>query len=200
MRVRNVRNRSWNRKTTPGCTAERGGDQLMRVESFRIHFFPLWMSWLRGQRIMQESLASSEWINKVENTPWQNPVRRKIPAIVSWITAVARVPGLSHYQFGIPLLSPGYRKANRRDKVWHCPCPQSFFAGREAACIARHQGIPLVGTFHTKYYDDLVQADHSKLRAAWIFKITSLDFMSDAMKSGRSVREQQGLKIMGTRA
>lgn len=100
-------------------------------------------------------------------TPWQNQSEKDSRYRIVDYRSV-RVPGLSHYQFGIPLLSPGYRRriAGIKFDIVHAHSP--FFAGREAARIARHQGIPLVGTFHTKYYDDLVQVTHSKLLARLI--------------------------------
>lgn len=72
------------------------------------------------------------------------------------------LPKLHQYRVGIPALDARYQ--NRISKVRldivHAHSP--FVAGREAYRISRNQGIPLVATFHSKYYDDFYQISHSK--------------------------------------
>lgn len=69
---------------------------------------------------------------------------------------------LPQYRVGIPVLDARYRSqmANIQLDIVHAHSP--FVAGREALRISRSQGIPLVATFHSKYYDDFYQVTHSK--------------------------------------
>ena len=74
------------------------------------------------------------------------------------------VHGLA-YRIGLPRLHASFRR--RLDgtpfDLVHAHVP--FLAGRAARRIARRQGIPLVATFHSKYYDDILKATHSKALA-----------------------------------
>lgn len=72
-----------------------------------------------------------------------------------------RIPG-EPYHIGIPALSRRYRQAIKAIPfdVVHVHSP--FLAGRSARRIAKRRGIPLVATFHSKYYDDFYRATHSK--------------------------------------
>ncbi len=78
------------------------------------------------------------------------------------------------YRAGIPVLDFPFRKKLKEIHfdIIHAHSP--FTAGREAMRVAKHQNIPLIGTFHTKYYDDFYIKTHSKLLAK-----TGLRFVLD---------------------
>ncbi|MBR3502644.1 MAG: glycosyltransferase [Clostridia bacterium] len=73
--------------------------------------------------------------------------------------------GFLAYHIGFPRLRAADRR--RLDEIpfdiVHAHVP--FLAGRTARRIARRRGIPLVATFHSKYYDDVYKATHSKALA-----------------------------------
>lgn len=74
------------------------------------------------------------------------------------------VPGLSHYRVGTPALD---RHFSERIKlidfdIIHCHSP--FIAGLEGKRLSKKLGIPLVGSFHSKYYDDFYKV--TQLQAA----------------------------------
>lgn len=73
------------------------------------------------------------------------------------------LPKLQQYRAGLPALDAHYlsRIAQVQLDIAHAHSP--FIAGREAYRISRRQGIPLVGTFHSKYYDDFYQYSHSSM-------------------------------------
>ena len=74
--------------------------------------------------------------------------------------------GLS-YRFGFPRLHAAFRHQldDTPFELVHAHAP--FLAGLAARHIARRRGIPLVATFHSKYYDDVLKATHSRL-LAWL--------------------------------
>lgn len=79
------------------------------------------------------------------------------------------IPG-EPYRVGIPALSPAFRRTARTMPfdIVHAHTP--FFAGRAARRIARKRNIPLVATFHSKYYDDFYRATHSRRLSLWALK------------------------------
>ena len=80
-----------------------------------------------------------------------------IPVILS---ASVKFPG-ELFRVGVPGLDLRYRK--RVDQIpfdiVHAHSP--FLAAKEAARIAKNRNIPLVSTFHSKYYDDVMAKTHS---------------------------------------
>lgn len=73
--------------------------------------------------------------------------------------------GTPQYKSGLAVLDKHYldRIENIKLDIGHAHTP--FFAGQEALRICSKQGIPLVGTFHSKYYDDFYQATRMELLA-----------------------------------
>ena len=72
------------------------------------------------------------------------------------------VPKNRQYRAGIPTADAHYRKrmeALRVDLV-HAHAP--FVAGWEAMRYARKNHVPIVGSFHSKYYDDFYQFTNSR--------------------------------------
>lgn len=69
------------------------------------------------------------------------------------------------YRLGLPGLDLSYlREVKGIDfDIVHAHSP--FSSGLEAARIARQRNIPLVATFHSKYYDDFYSKTHSKFCA-----------------------------------
>ena len=73
-----------------------------------------------------------------------------------------KVPTSPQYKTGIAVLDSHYKKrmAMVRLDLVHSHSP--FASGREALRLAKQRCIPLVSTFHSKYYDDFLKATHSK--------------------------------------
>ncbi|MEG1548463.1 MAG: glycosyltransferase [Clostridia bacterium] len=70
----------------------------------------------------------------------------------------APVPGSPQYKAGLTVLDRHFhqRMALLKFDIVHAHTP--FIAGQEALHTATKQKIPLVGTFHSKYYDDFYAA------------------------------------------
>ena len=73
-----------------------------------------------------------------------------------------KVPTTPQYKTGTPVMDGNYIR--RMDMIAldlvHSHSP--FAAGREAQRIARQRSIPMVSTFHSKYYDDFLKATKSE--------------------------------------
>jgi 1,2-diacylglycerol 3-alpha-glucosyltransferase len=71
------------------------------------------------------------------------------------------LPKMKQYRTGIPQFDIHYlrRIARAEMDIIHVHSP--FVAGQEAYRISLKRNIPLVGTFHSKYFDDFYQLSHS---------------------------------------
>lgn len=72
------------------------------------------------------------------------------------------------YRYGYPKCDPFIWKRLRDTgfKLLHSHCP--FSSGRLAVYVKKHQNVPLVGTFHSKYRSDL---EHSFRKTPWCVPI-----------------------------
>ena len=69
------------------------------------------------------------------------------------------------YKTGLTVFDRHYRQRMKMIPLDIVHCHSPFIAGREALRVARERGIPLVSTFHSKYYDDFLKITHSKALA-----------------------------------
>lgn len=65
------------------------------------------------------------------------------------------------YSFGLPGADPAFRRALDEIPFQLAHAHSPFTAGHAALHLARSRGIPLVGTFHSKYYDDFLKVTRS---------------------------------------
>ncbi len=72
------------------------------------------------------------------------------------------LPGMKAYKVGKATLDPHYLSQIRRIPLDILHSHSPFSAGGEALRIASHRGLPLVTTFHSKYYDDFLKSTGSK--------------------------------------
>lgn len=74
------------------------------------------------------------------------------------------VPGEA-YHVGIPRLSGHFRRqvSGLVFDLLHAHSP--FLGAHEARRLAKRRNLPLVATFHSKYYDDFLKATHSRFLA-----------------------------------
>ncbi len=75
------------------------------------------------------------------------------------------VPGSPQYRAGLAVLDRHYieRMEEVSFDIVHAHTP--FFSGQEALRLAAKCDVPLVGTFHSKYYDDFYKATRAELLA-----------------------------------
>lgn len=72
------------------------------------------------------------------------------------------VPGYKQYQTGEAIMDAHYRRRMRMISLDICHAHSPFMAGTEALRIAANRNIPLVTTFHSKYYDDFLKTTGSE--------------------------------------
>ena len=109
-------------------------------------------------------------------TPW-NPEKQDYPfEVVRYFSLpiASRHP----YRYGYPKCDPFIWRRLRKSnfKILHSHCP--FSSGRLALYVKKHQKVPLIGTFHSKYRSDL---EHSFRKAPWCVPIIMkriLDFFN----------------------
>lgn len=109
-------------------------------------------------------------------TPW-NPVSTPIDCEVLKFFSLP-IHSRKPYRYGYPKLDPYiWKKLRNTDfKLVHAHCP--FSSGRLGVYVKRKRGVPLIGTFHSKYRDDL---RHSFKYVPWMVDIIMkriLDFFN----------------------
>ncbi|MDD2649189.1 MAG: glycosyltransferase [Eubacteriales bacterium] len=71
------------------------------------------------------------------------------------------IPGLP-YRVGLPATDFSFRRGLDALSIDIAHAHSPFFTGMEALRQKRKLGIPLVATLHSKYFDDILKATHSK--------------------------------------
>ena len=74
----------------------------------------------------------------------------------------ANVPGLKQYKLGEAVLDAHYRKRIRMVDLDICHAHSPFMAGTEALRLAALRKLPLVASFHSKFYEDFLRATKSE--------------------------------------
>ena len=100
-----------------------------------------------------------------------------IPDVETMLYKSMKTPA-SDYHVGFPAMQPSFMEELRDvpfDLV-HAHAP--FMAGWLARSLAREKHIPLVATFHSKYYDDAYRVTHSRTLSRQLVKMV-LDFYDD---------------------
>ena len=95
-----------------------------------------------------------------------------------------KVPSNPQYKTGSPVMDSHYRK--RIDMIpldiIHAHSP--FAAGTEALRLARQRAVPLVTTFHSKYYEDFVKATKRQTISKALISAV-VNFIKNVMKFGQ---------------
>ena len=75
------------------------------------------------------------------------------------------LPRQRQYSTGIPSLDTHYDARMRSIQLDIIHAHSPFIAGLEAQRLARRRGIPIVGMFHSRYYDDFYQLTRAEMLA-----------------------------------
>ena len=82
----------------------------------------------------------------------------------------ASMPGMKQYKLGEAVMDAHYRKRIRMIQLDLVHAHSPFMAGSEALRLASVRKLPLVGTFHSRYYDDFLKATRSESVARMMTK------------------------------
>ncbi|MCL2747445.1 MAG: glycosyltransferase [Oscillospiraceae bacterium] len=82
------------------------------------------------------------------------------------------------YRVGLPAFDSRFRTWQKRQPMDLVHAHSPFFAGHEALRMARKRGIPLVATFHTKYYDDFLETTKNKILSKTLLDVVVRFFQS----------------------
>lgn len=112
-----------------------------------------------------QALQANNW-NPCVVTPW-NPLRLAAPYPVMRYFSLP-IRNRHPYRYGYPKLDPfiWHKLRTTQFRLVHSHSP--FSAGRLGVYVARHQRVPLIGTFHSKYRSDL---QHSFRKTPWMVPI-----------------------------
>ena len=77
----------------------------------------------------------------------------------------APLPSSPQYKVGIPILDRHYHKRIEEVRLDIVHAHSPFLAGQEAIRIATARDVPIIGTFHSKYYDDFYSVTQSEMLA-----------------------------------
>ena len=81
------------------------------------------------------------------------------------------VPGMKQYKVGEAMLDAHYRRRIRMIELDIVHAHSPFTAGSEALRLAAVRRLPMVATFHSKYYDDFLKATKSESVARMMTKV-----------------------------
>ena len=93
--------------------------------------------------------------------PKMKEVIKAAPYPINFVPSVP-IPFRHPYRYGLPYISPAFMHNFRKMQfeLVHAHCP--FITGDLAYDAAKKQQIPLVATFHSKYYDAIYEFTKSK--------------------------------------
>ena len=88
------------------------------------------------------------------------------------------MPGMPQYKFGAPVIDEHYQQHLSMTEFDIVHIHTQFIAGQEGIRYARKHDIPLVGTFHSKYYDDFYQISGSRILAGLSTDVMMAEFFN----------------------
>lgn len=112
------------------------------------------------------TLAYCEELKKLGHAVYyvapNHPNAENTDSLNTILSASLKIPTELH-RIGVPWISPRYNKKLKSIPfdIVHAQSP--FSAGLEALKVAKKLNVPLVATFHSKFYDDALKITHSKV-------------------------------------
>lgn len=125
----------------------------MRIGLFSDTFLPVVDGVGRVVLAYAETMAAMGHQVTVSAPLYDSGYRGGLPYDLIDYTAI-KVPTQPQYKAGSPLLDTHYRKRIQAAALDIVHAHSPFGAGSEALRIAREKHLPLVASFHSKYYDD----------------------------------------------
>ena len=143
---------------------------MLRIGQFTDTFLPIVDGVGRVVQAYSETLAAMGHQVTVVAPMYDTGSRAGFPfELVDFIGA--SVPGFKQYKIGEPVLDAHYRKRIRMVELDVVHAHSPFTAGSEALRLAVVRKLPLVASFHSKYYDDFLKATKSEAIAKKLTKM-----------------------------
>ena len=112
------------------------------------------------------TLAYCEELKKLGHAVYyvapNHPDAENTDSLNTILSASLKIPTELH-RIGVPWISPKYNKQLKTIPFDLVHAQSPFSAGLEALKVAKKLNVPLVATFHSKFYDDALKITHSKV-------------------------------------
>lgn len=136
----------------------------MRIGQFGEAFLPIYDGVSRVIKAYADTMAARNQevyvITPMDNSGFRGQYPFEIVDFAS-----VKIPLKMPYRIGSAKFDPHYNKRISQIDLEICHAHGPAFAGTAAYDYARKYNVPLVGTFHTKFYDDVLEVTHSKTLA-----------------------------------
>ena len=143
---------------------------MLRIGQFTDTFLPITDGVGRVVYAYSETLSSMGHKVTVVSPRYENGYQSSLPFQLVEFKG-ASVPWLKQYKVGEAVLDSQYRQRIRTIPLDVVHAHSPFTAGSEALRLARLRSLPMVATFHSKYYDDFLRATKSESIARLGLKI-----------------------------
>ena len=144
---------------TGGCLYE--GEEMLRIGQFTDTFLPIVDGVGRVVQAYSETLCKMGHQVTVVAPMYDTGFQGGFPyQLVEYVAS--SVPGMKQYKVGEAVLDAHYRQRIRMIDLDVVHAHSPFTAGSEALRLAAVRKLPLVATFHSKYYDDFLKATRSE--------------------------------------
>ena len=144
---------------SPECTERMKG--MLRIGQFTDTFLPIVDGVGRVALAYSETLSRMGHQVTVVAPMYDTGYQGRFPfQLVEY--AGMGLPGMKQYKVGEAVLDAHYRQRIRMIPLDIVHAHSPFMAGSEALRLAHVRKLPLVATFHSKYYDDFLKATKSE--------------------------------------
>ena len=145
----------------PQVQAVKGRKAMLRIGQFTDTFLPIVDGVGRVVHAYSETLCKMGHQVTVVAPMYDTGFQGGFPfELVDYVGST--VPGMKQYKMGEAILDAHYRRRIRMIELDVIHAHSPFAAGSEALRLAALRKLPLVATFHSKYYDDFLKATRSE--------------------------------------
>lgn len=142
---------------------------MLRIGQFTDTFLPVVDGVGRVVQAYAETLSSMGHQVTVVAPMYDTGYQGGFPFELVDFTGIS-VPGMKQYKVGEAMLDAHYRRRIRMIELDIVHAHSPFTAGSEALRLAAVRKLPLVASFHSKYYDDFVKTTKSESVAKMLTK------------------------------
>lgn len=110
-----------------------------------------------------------------------------------------KIPFRAPYRLGLPIFDITYKNEIKQTPLDLVHAHSPFSSGKIALKIAKERQIPIVATFHSKYYEDFISITHSKTISKYAVKkiiefYNQVDYVFTMNESTKDTLKEYGYK------